>query len=57
MLSRGATKQTREELRGSGEMASASAPGNRRDSTIAGAGKEEDEEEEEEEEEWQHVKW
>jgi hypothetical protein len=55
VLSRGATKQTREELRGSGEMASASAPGNRRDSTIAGAGKEEDEEEEEEE--WQHVKW
>ncbi|CAM6053358.1 unnamed protein product [Sphagnum tenellum] len=38
-------------------MASASAPGNRRDSTIAGADKEEDEEEEEEEEEWQHVKW
>jgi hypothetical protein len=39
-------------------MASASAPGNRRDGKIAGAGKEEDEEEEEEEEEeWQHVKW
>ncbi|CAM6025794.1 unnamed protein product [Sphagnum balticum] len=37
-------------------MASASAPGNRRDGKIAGAGKEEDEEEEEEEE-WQHVKW
>jgi hypothetical protein len=37
-------------------MTSSSAPGNRRDSKIAGTSKEEDEEEEEEEE-WQHVKW